>query len=77
MKQITITSSRHITADSHPHLHRVMQERGWTGRIWDATGPRGARYEVNERHDGSLVVLTSSFGRVRGDVTITNPEDMA
>lgn len=76
MKQITVISSRHITAESHPHLHRVMRERGWTGRIWDARGTRGAAYEVNERQDGTLVVLDSRFGVVRG-VEITNREEIA
>ena len=76
MKHITITTSRHITADSHPHLFRVMRERGWTGRVWTAHGPRGAAYEVNERQDGSLVILNSRLGVVR-DVEITNREEIA
>lgn len=76
MKHITIISSRHITADSHPHLHRVMLERGWTGRIWEARGPRGASYEVNERQDGSLVILNHRYGVVR-DAEIANIEEIA
>lgn len=77
MKQITITTSQHITADSHPNLYRQMQASGWTGRQWAATGTRGATYYVWERASGDVVILDSRFRDVRGPVEITNREEIA